>query len=383
VTGHPVRFAGSVGLRVQRFLKIGALAVTALALVTGAVVPAAARPHDAQTRLVEAARREGRVVVYSVLSTRAAQPLIRDFEALYPGITVDYDGDKGSTEMDARFRSELSVGGTSADVVWSSAMDMQMNLVKDGYAVRYRSPEARALPSWANYRSISYGTTLEPVVFVYNKSLLQGADIPRDHDGFAALLMAQRERFRGKVTGFDLRKSGVGFMFAVQDRINYPRLGNLLAAFGGADFQPSGGTGDMLTGINEGKYLLGYNMMGAYALSRSKKDLPNLGVIFPCDYTLVLSRVILLSKRAAHPNAARLWLDYTLSARGQKVLGDALELYPIRSDVEATYTAAQLRAAIGPSLRPIAIDMRLAEPLEPARHEALIAEWSAAIGAVR
>lgn len=364
-----------------RFLKSGAIFVAALAFAVGTVAPTAARQLEAQARLVEAARREGRVVVYSVLSTRAAQPLIRDFEARYPGITVAYDGDKGSTDMDARFRSELAAGSTSADVVWSSAMDMQMKLVKDGYAARYRSPEAKALPRWANYRSIAYGTTLEPVVFVYNRNLVQGADIPRDHDGFAATISAQRERFRGRVTGFDLRKSGVGFMFAVQDRINYPRLGNLLTSFGAVDFQPSGGTGDMLTAINSGTYLLGYNMMGAYALSRSKKDLPNLGVVFPRDYTLVLSRVILLSKRAEHPNAARLWLDYTLSARGQKVLGDALELYPIRSDVEAAYTAAQLREAIGPSLRPIPINMRLAEPLEPARHEALIAEWSAAIGA--
>lgn len=334
-----------------------------------------------QSRLVEAAQREGSVVVYSVLSSKAAQPLIRDFEALYPGIKVHYDGESGSNDMDARFRRERKEGLASADVVWSSAMDMQMQLVKEGFAASYRSTEARNLPRWANYKGLAYGTTLEPVVFVYNKQQLSGSDIPQDHDALVALLDAQPDRFQGKVTGFDLRKSGVGFMFAVQDQANYPRLDALLASFGSAGFAPSGGTGDMLIGINEGKYLLGYNMMGAYAQSRSRKDLPNLGVVFPKDYTLALSRIILLNRAAAHPNAARLWLDYTLSARGQKVLGDAMELYPIRDDVEATYTASGLRGEIGKSLRPIPIDMRLTDALEPTRHAALIEAWSTAIGA--
>jgi iron(III) transport system substrate-binding protein len=172
-------------------------------------------------------------------------------------------------------------------------------------------------------------------------------------------------------------------MFAVQDRQQYPRLNRLLAAFGAADFQASGGTGDMLVALNEGKALLGYNMMGSYALTRSKQDLPNLGVVFPRDYTLVLSRILFVSKRAAHPNAARLWVDYMLSARGQKILGDALEVFPIRTDVKAAYTAGKLRAQLGRSIRPIPIDMRLADALEPARHETLLREWSAAIDAGR
>ena len=322
-------------------------AVVATTIVAATLFVLPVHAASSNSRLVEAAQREGKVVVYSVLSTRAAQPLILDFESIYPGIKVHYDGDKGSNDMDARFRRERAEGDPSADVIWSSAMDMQMQLVKEGHAARHASPEARKLPRGADYRSLAYGTTLEPVVFVYNKQLLTGADIPRNRDDFAALIRKQRVRFAGKVTGFDLRKSGVGYMFAVQDHANHPRHKELLAAFGMVDFRPSGGTGDMLVGINQGKYLLGYNMMGAYALSRSKKDLPHLGVVYPDDYTLALSRVVIINKAAAHPNAARLWLDYMLSARGQKVMGDAMELYPIRNDVDAAFTAAGLRRDLG------------------------------------
>ena len=258
-------------------------------------------------------------------------------------------------------------------------MDMQMQLVKEGYAVRYASPEARYLPRWANYRGLAYGTTLEPVVFVYNKQLVTGGDIPHDRAELAALITQQRSRFAGKVTGFDLNKSGVGYMFAVQDKANYPGLDRLWTAFGNAGFQASGGTGDMLVGVNQGKYLLGYNMMGAYALSRSKMDLPNLGVVYPDEYTLALSRIVFISKDAAHPNAARLWLDYLLSARGQKVLGDAIELYPVRSNVDAAFSADVLKRELGARLRPIPIDMRLTDALDPKVRDAVLAGWTAAI----
>jgi len=340
--------------------------------------PALASPESA---LVAAARREGRVVVYSVLSNKAAQPLIADFKAAYPGIEVDYDGDKGSNEMDERYRRESASGEATADVVWSSAMDMQMKLIGDGFAVRYHSPEASGLPRWANYKNIGYGTTQEPVVIVYNRQQLAEAEIPRDHTALAALLNSQTERFHGKVTAFDVEKSGVGYMLAVQDLRAAPATSSaLVAAFGKAGLQPSGGTGDMLTGIDKGSFSIGYNMMGAYALSRSRKDLPNLGVVFPSDYTLVLSRIAFVSKRATHPNAARLWLNYLLSARGQKVLGDAIELFPIREGVEARYTAAKLRGAIGPAVREVPLDMSLAEAMKPGVRNPILASWRVAAG---
>ena len=347
------------------------------AIVCGlvSVIPAQAQGNAA---LVTAAKAEGRVVIYSVLSTGAAQPLIADFKAAYPGIEVDYDGDKGSNEMDARYRRESAAGEPTADLVWSSATDMQMQLVNDGFAATYRSPEAAALPRWANFRSQAYGTTQEPVVIVYNKQLVAAADVPRDHAGLTRALTDPAARFTGKLTSFDITKSGVGYMFAAQDEGVYRNYPQLVAAFGHAGIRPSGGTGEMLSAINEGKFLLGYNMMGAYAAGRSRKDLPNLGIVYPFDYTLVLTRVAFVSKRAAHPNAARLWLDYLLSERGQTVLGNKLELYPIRAGLQADYTAAKLAALVGPNMRPIMPDMRLLGPLRPSENQRLIGTWRTA-----
>jgi iron(III) transport system substrate-binding protein len=334
-------------------------------------------------RTIAAAKAEGKVVIYSVLSNAAAAPLVNDFRAMYPGIEIEYDGEKGSTEMADRFAGEIAAGKESADVVWSSAMDLQMRFVQQGHASTYRSPEAPYLPAWANYRDQAFGTTFEPIAFVYNKMLVEGAEIPRDHAAFGHLVASQSARFKGKVTTFDIAKSGVGFMFAVADSKQMADLPGFLRALGGVKVEPSAGTGVMLSKINSGEYLLGYHLMGAYAMARAKKDLPNLGVVLPKDYTLVLSRVMFISKRARHPNAARLWADYLLSRRGQKVLGDALELFTIRSDVDAQYTAAALMRQLGKSARPIPLSPEVADYLDEAKHAAFIAHWNAGIAAGR
>jgi iron(III) transport system substrate-binding protein len=156
------------------------------------------------------------VVVYSALDTKAAQPLLKDFNALYPDIKVEYN-DMNSTEMYNRFIAESASGQGGADVMWSSAMDLQVKLVDEGKAMSYVSPEASKLPSWAVYRNEAYGTTYEPAVFIYNKRLVTGNDIPQDHAAFAKLLNTETAKFKGKVTTYDIEKSGVGFMFVVQD----------------------------------------------------------------------------------------------------------------------------------------------------------------------
>src|SRR5438309_8203927 len=130
---------------------------------SAAQVPAG-YPAD-YARIVDAAKAEGKVVIYSALDTKAAQPLIRDFNAVYPGIKVEYN-DMNSTELYNRFIAEQAANQGGADVMWSSAMDLQVKLVDEGKAMAYRSPEAGKLPSWAVYKDQAYGTTYEPAVFI-------------------------------------------------------------------------------------------------------------------------------------------------------------------------------------------------------------------------
>src|SRR5213075_1590764 len=130
------------------WLKCAAGALALAPLMVAAQVPAGYPADYAQ--VVAAAKKEGKVVVYSALDAKAAQPLIRDFSALYPDVKVEYN-DMNSTELYNRFIAEVASGQGGADVMWSSAMDLQVKLVDEGKALAYKSPEGAKIPSWANY----------------------------------------------------------------------------------------------------------------------------------------------------------------------------------------------------------------------------------------
>src|ERR1041384_7430590 len=124
------------------------LGATALASFTAVAQVPAGYPA-AYAKTVDAAKKEGKVVVYSATDTKAAAPLIKDFNAAYPDIKVEYN-DMNSTEMYNRFIAEVASGQGSADIMWSSAMDLQVKLVDEGKALTYKSPESGKLPPWAN-----------------------------------------------------------------------------------------------------------------------------------------------------------------------------------------------------------------------------------------
>jgi len=335
-------------------------------------------PGDyAQT--IAAANKEGKVVIYSALDSKAAQPLIKDFSALYPGVKVEY-ADLNSTEMYNRFIAEVASGQGSADVMWSSAMDLQVKLVEDGQALAYASPEAPKLPAWAVYKNQAYGTTFEPAVFIYNKRLVAADEVPQDHAAFARLINAKADKFKGKVTTYDIEKSGVGFMFVVQDTKYFAGMKELEKGFGASSYRVYASTGNMLEKVSSGEHLLGYNVIGSYAFVRAKKD-PALGVVLPKDYTLVLSRVMFIGKQAKNPNAAKLWVDYILSARGQKLIGSDVELFAIRNDIDAEYTAAGLAKQLGPNIKPIPVSADLLGFLDSKKRLEFLADWKATLAA--
>lgn len=357
------------------------LAVAALLAIAAPVfaqnIPAGYPADYAQT--VAAAKKEGKVVIYSALDTKAAQPLVKDFNALYPDIKVEYN-DMNSTEMYNRFIAEAASGQGGADVMWSSAMDLQVKLVDDGQALSYASPEAAKLPAWAVYKNQAYGTTYEPAVFIYNKRLVTADEVPQDHAAFAKLLSTKTDKFKGKVTTYDIEKSGVGFMFVVQDTKYFPGMNDLEKGFGATSYRVYSSTGNMLEKVSSGEHLLGYNVLGSYALVRAKKD-PNLGVVLPKDYTLVLSRVMFIGKQAKNPNAAKVWTDYILSARGQKLIGSDVELFAIRNDVDAEYTAASLNKQLGNNVKPIPVSSEIVTYLDPKKRLEFLSAWKTTLAA--
>ena len=365
-------------MRQLRSIAIGAIggAFALAALHAAAQVPAGyPAPY---TETIAAAKKEGKVVVYSTTDTASANPLIKDFQVLYPGISVEYN-DMNSTEVYNRFISERAAGAGSADVLWSSAMDLQMKLVSDGGALTYASPEISHLPSWAVWKDEAYGTTYEPLAIVYNKRLLAGDEIPQSHADLLRVFTTKTEKLKGKVTTYDIEKSGVGFMLITQDSKYNPKFWEMVKALGvvGPRVQSSAGT--MMERISSGENLLGFNIFNSYAALRAKKD-PSIGIVLPKDYALIMSRVMFASKTAKNPNAAKLWVDYILSKRGQNIIANQAELGSIRGDVEGEMTVAGYAKVIA-NAKPIPVSTELLGYLDQTKRLDFIKQWQAAMKA--
>ncbi len=346
--------------------------------VFGVVLQAQAANSPEYDKIIEAAKKEGKLIVYSTTDSKAAAPLVKDFSALYPGIKVEYN-DMNSTEVYSRFISEVAAGGATADVMWSSAMDLQMRLASDGYALQYKSVETSNVPAWATWNDMAYGTTFEPAAIVYNKRLLDAKEVPQTHAEFAKLI--QQPKFKDKVTTYDIEKSGVGFMFMTQDArelgTKFPELEN---AFGTAKVRVQSSTGTMMERISSGENLIGYNVLGSYALVRAKTD-PSLGIVLPKDYTLILSRVQFIYKGAKNVNAAKLWLDYMLSHRGQSVIANDSKLFAIRADVTGETTSADLIKQIGKdNVKPVPVHPIVLQFLGPQKRMAFLKQWKESAG---
>ncbi|HSC78837.1 MAG TPA: ABC transporter substrate-binding protein [Chitinolyticbacter sp.] len=332
-------------------------------------------PHAACYRL---ARAEGRVVIYSVTDAKRVRPLIARFEARYPGVRVDYR-EMNSLALHRRFLDDLAQRRDGADLLWSSAMDLQIKLVNDGHAQAYRTAEAHALPDWAGYRDQAWATTFEPVVIAYHRQRLPEAQVPRSHLALTRLLERHPERWRGRLATYDIERSAVGFSFLAHDeRIGGEAIWRLVRRLGEARVELHATTEAMVARLASGEIDLAYNAVGSYVLARAASD-PHIGFVFPHDYTLVLSRIAVIPRAARRPHAAQLWLDFLLSREGQRLLSDQ-HLLSIRWDGGDELGAADLTRILRDSVKPIQPGPGLLALQDQRNRAALIARWRKELG---
>ena len=217
-------------------------------------------------KIIEAAKKEGKVVVYATTDAVAANPLIKDFQALYPGIQVDYS-DLNSTELYNRFIAEVAAGSGTADVLWSSAMDLQVKLAADGNAATYASPEIPALPKWAVLAEPGLRHDLRADHLRLQQAPGAGRPTcPQDHAALLELLNAKPDAYKGKITAYDPEKSGVGYLFVNEDAKHFPQAWDLFKAFGKVSIKLYTSAGAMIERVTSGEHTIAYGIFGSYAL---------------------------------------------------------------------------------------------------------------------
>src|SRR5262249_6691124 len=125
-------------------------------------------------------------------------------------------------------------------------------------------------------------------------------EVPKTHADLARMLTDKRDRFVGKVVTYNIERSGLGFMLAVQDDKAMGDYWLLAKALGGAGARVVPTTEAMLTRVADGGDVIAYNALGTYANAQAKRN-PSLAYTYMQDYTLVISRVMLIGNKAANP----------------------------------------------------------------------------------
>src|SRR5206468_7082019 len=146
-----------------------ALGLTAFAAPLKAAAP---EPVAITPELIEAARKEAKVVLYSAMDLPVGEKLGKAFEAQYPGIAVQIER-SGSERLFQRIDQEFSSNIHAADLINSSDASHFIPWKKSGWLapfvsediVRYFPPEYRdpdgmfaTTRTWLS--SIAYNTTL-------------------------------------------------------------------------------------------------------------------------------------------------------------------------------------------------------------------------------
>jgi iron(III) transport system substrate-binding protein len=299
--------------------------------------------------------------------------LLADFRARHPSIETVYSK-VNSNDIYNRIVDPASSSAAPGDVIWSSAMDLQVKLVNDGYAQSYVSKEIAHIPDWAIWKDEAYAITAEPIVIVYNKTLVAESDVPRTREELTNLLSRKPDIYRGKIASYDPEQSGSGFLFITRDARITKRTWDMVRAFGGAGIKLYSTTGTVLDRISSGEHLIAYNMIGSYAIERAKED-RSIGIVFPADYITLMSRIAFIPAAAQHLESAKVFLDYLLSERGQQFLLTR-SVGPVRLGLGADGVIPADRID---AVKPIHIGPELLTYLDQSKRASFLKEWRRAL----
>ncbi|MEL6451206.1 MAG: ABC transporter substrate-binding protein [Pseudomonadota bacterium] len=295
--------------------------------------------------------------IVSTADIRFITPMIAPFLAANPEVGIDYVV-ASSTELMRAIQDE----GAAFDVAISSAMDLQTKLANDGHALRHSPALAGGLPDWAVWNDMLFAFTQEPAAIVVAKDSFDTGALPRDRNALINLLRAQPERFRGRIGTYDVRQSGLGYLFATQDRRVSDTYWRLTEVMGGLDARLYCCSSDMIEAVKTGELLLAYNVLGSYVANRDDQDA--FAIILPSDFTTVMLRTAIIPRTAAAPALAGAFVDHLLA----QAYGAAPPLHTA-PDLSRVETALN-RIRIGPGLLVF---------LDQLKKRAFLSEWESAI----
>ncbi|SPF81123.1 ABC transporter substrate-binding protein [Pseudoprimorskyibacter insulae] len=288
------------------------------------------------------------------------EPILTSFLQSEPNLRIDYVV-ASSTQLSRAIHED----GAVMDVALSSAMDLQTKLVNDGYALPHRSNATSSLPTWARWRDHLFAFTQEPAAIVLNRAAFDGLPMPRTRQDLIALMRANPDRFEGRVGTYDVRQSGLGYLFATQDARSSETYWRLTEVMGGLGVKLYCCSGLMIDDVVTGDLAVAYNVLGSYAQARPEET--QIEVLLPEDFTTVMLRTAFIPASSELPDIAGRFIDHLVTRQWDNAPG----LSQVFEGAELTRDDQALRRIrLGPGLLVF---------LDGFKKQAFFEEWRSAV----
>ena len=295
--------------------------------------------------------------IISSTDTSLFAPIIDSFLANAPQVSVDYM-QAGTSDIDRLFRAAPQ----AYDLVVSSAMDLQLKSANDGLA---RALPGMDHPPWAQWRDSLFAFTAEPAAIVLNRADFDGHPIPRTRQELIEALRARPDTFRGRIGTYDVRRSGLGYLFATQDARASETYWRLMEVMGALDLRLYCCSGEMIDDLSDGTIAVAYNVLGSYASARAdNRDV--IEIILPSDFPTTMMRTAMVSAKAPQPQIATDFVRHLIALQSSAD-PTGLPLPPISAQSSETD-----RATIG-------LDPALMTFLDALKRQKFLTEWEDAV----
>lgn len=303
---------------------------TALALGTmfaSAVRAEAPAPVSITPALVEAAKKEAKVILYSSMDLPVGEKLGRAFEAAYPGIAVQIER-SGSERLFQRLDQEFASGIHAADIVNTSDASHILSWKKNGWMMPFVTDDIAQhfLPEYRDPDGMSATTRIYLSSIAYNTNLVKPEDAPKS---FADLL---DPKWAGKMVKGHPAYSGtiMTATFQLVRELGWEYL-EKLSKQRVMQVQSSTDPPKKLS-LGERAVMADGNEYGVVLLKEAGQPVEP---IYPTEGTPTISGPTGIFASAPHPNAAKLFQAWLHTRETQQFFMDYTAQYSAHAHVQS------------------------------------------------
>lgn len=289
----------------KAFVTRAALAAASLLVLAGA----ASAQECCSKELVEAAKKEGKLTLYSGVVLDNEQILAKAFSDRFPGVEVDIVRAPGG-RLFTRIETEAAANKLTADVV--DLTDRMLATRIEHLFADYAPPNAAKWDRSSMPVKMLWPRTLFVYGLAYNPALMEA---PK-----ASWKELEDPKYKEK-TGLILAGSG-GSAWTVamfQRQVMGPDTWEKIAALRPRLFESNGPAS---SAIVRGEIQMG-TLLLATATALKLQGAP-IDVVYPAEGLPAAPGAAGIFKNAPHPNAAKLFMDWSLSEEGQNVIVEKL-----------------------------------------------------------